>query len=114
MKVYAAPTEIALPEPDYSNYNHEVQLKREEDYKQAIKDLLLSQGFTGKHTGDILYIPMGDGAAEYMFADGKKSFLIHLPIGDAWDSRDVQFLPKKEVIRRLVSRKNMTKLFSLV
>ena len=114
MKVYTAPDTISPPEYDYNlKYDREKELKKEEDYKNAIKDWLLNQGFTGKLTGEIFCTPMGDGYAQYMFADGgRKSFLIHLNIGDAWDCRDVAFLPKKEVIRRMESRKGLAKLFS--
>jgi hypothetical protein len=47
-----------------------------------------------------------------MVMDGRAFGLIHLPYGDAYQSRDVGFLPKKEIIRRLGSSKKLAALFA--
>lgn len=42
---------------------------------------------------------------------GRGGVLIHLDYGDGYHSRDVEFLPKKEVIERIMQRERLTKLF---
>jgi hypothetical protein len=111
MKVYAAPEGIEC-NTDYKNYNFETEKAREAKYEADIKQWLLDEGYTGKHTGRIFHIPMGDGYARYMFADApRKSCLIHIATGDAWNCPEVQFLPKTEVIRRMDAEEEFRKLF---
>ena len=103
MKVYASPVPFA--EPDYRNYNREVEIKREKDHQDAIRAWLKTNGFTGKHSGEVYRTPIADGYAEYILADGPKSFLIHLPYGDAYNDPNIRFIPKKEIIRRIEADK---------
>lgn len=112
MKVYGLPDEVPFAEPDYKNYDPAKEEARENAHSEALKKWLISAGYTGKHTGEIFSEPMADGYANYMFADGKTSALIHLPYGDAWDNRNVQHLPKKEVLRRIAARKGLDSIFS--
>lgn len=101
MKVYSCPDEIKPPEYDFTNYDHAKTEAVEKAHAEALIAWLRANGYTGKNTGKILRVPYADGSAQYMFADGSKSCLINLPYGDAWDSPDVAFLPKKEVLRRI-------------
>lgn len=87
---------------------HAAQDQHKVDLVQTLKDL----GYSGKNTGRVLEMPVGDGAALYMLAEGPKSFLVHLPYGDAYHSPDVEFLPKSEVLRRIDSRDNIKAIFS--
>jgi hypothetical protein len=113
MKIYSCPKEIPAPEPDYSHYDAEKEDKAEADHLAALKAWLIKQGHTGKYTGEIYRDQVADGYAQYMVGDGKYGFfLIHLPYGDAYNSRDVQFLPKKEIIRRLEAEKKFAALFA--
>jgi hypothetical protein len=112
MKVYACPAEIPVPEVDYMNYNMEKEDKAQEKHQADLKAWLISKGYKGQHTGKVIYFGVADGHAHYMIADGKKSFLIHLPYGDNWHYQDVEFLPKKEIIRRLMQQEKMDSLFS--
>ncbi len=104
MKVYSCPDEVKPPVIDFKNYDLNKALAAEAAHSKALADWLRKNGYTGKHTGRILTVPFADGQAQYMFADGPRSCLIHLPYGDAWDSPDVAFLPKKEVLRRIELR----------
>lgn len=112
MKVYGIPDEVPFPEPDYANYNTEREQKREAEHRAALVEWLKKTGYTGPHTGEIVTFPVADGYAQYMLADGPKSFLLHLPYGDAWQYRDVGFLPKKEILKRIEQRKGMASLFA--
>lgn len=113
MKVCSPPASIKVPEPDYSgNFNWQDFDKLEEQFKVDCKNWLLANGYAGPNTGKTISFGVADGAAEYMYADGgRSSFLMHLPLGDAYQYRDVQFLPKAEILRRLVSEEKMAKLF---
>lgn len=111
MKVYSTP--VPFPEPDYANYDTDKELAREAEHQEAIKAWLVASGYDGPRTGQILREPWADGSANYMYADhGRRPFLIHLPYGDAWQSPNVQHLPKAEVLKRLDRGVAMAKLFS--
>lgn len=111
MKIYACPKECPAPTPDYSNYDHNKEIAAENKHMADLKAWLVRQGFTGKYTGEIYKDGVADGYALYMLADGPKSFLIHLPYGDAYQSRDAAFLPKKEIVRRIDADKRLNTLF---
>jgi hypothetical protein len=116
MKVYGLPKELeaTIPVNDYANESYDEWMENEAKHKKTIKAWLLTHGYKGKHTGKLLQMPIADGYAEYMLADGSPSMLLHLPYGDAWESPDVQFLPKKEVLRRIKGREDVAKMFGRV
>jgi hypothetical protein len=112
MKIFTLPKDVPAPKPDYSNYNHEKEQAAEEKHMADLKAWLIKAGYTGKYTGEIYSEGVADGSALYMVADGPKSCLIHLPYGDAYQSRDVGFLPKKEIIRRIEADKKFNAWFA--
>jgi len=112
MKIYSCPKEVPAPEPDYSNYDHAKVDADEQRHMDALKSWLIEKGYTGKYTGEIYKEGVADGYALYMVMDGRTFGLIHLPYGDAYQSRDVGFLPKKEIIRRLGSAKKFAALWN--
>ena len=102
MKVCRLPKEVPFPKPDYKNYDSVKEQAREEKHQESLVNWLLKNVFTGRLTGKIFRSPMADGYALYMFADGgEKSYLIHLPYGDAWHNKDVESLSVKEVRLRM-------------
>lgn len=112
MRIYTCPEEVPAPKPDYSNYDHAKTLADEAKHQADLKDWAKSAGYKGKYTGEIYREPVADGHAEYMVADGSKFCLIHLPYGDGYQSRNVGFLTKKEIIRRLGLDKKMKALWA--
>ncbi len=112
MKIYSCPAQVPAPKPDYANYNHAKELQREEEHQAKLKAFLLANGYPGKHTGAIYSEGVADGHALYMLADGPKSCLIHLPYGDGYQSRNAQFVPKSEVIRRIEGEKRFADLLA--
>ena len=112
MKVYILPKEVPAPKVDYENYDHAKVYGDEEKHMADLKAWLKKAGYTGKYTGEIYKQHVADGYALYMMADGSKSCLIHLPYGDAYDARDVGFLPKKEIIRRIEADKSFRALWN--
>lgn len=101
MKVYSCPAEVPAPKPDYENYDHKKEIAAEKKHQTNLKAWLIKFGYTGKYTGEIYSEGVADGYARYMVMDGPKSGLIHLPYGDGYHARDVEFIPKKEIIRRV-------------
>ena len=112
MKVYSCPKSCPAPELDFGNYDHAKQTAAEEEHQRDLVKWLVAHGYTGKHTGLIYTEGVADGCAEYMLADGSKSFLIHLPYGDGYQSRNVEFIPKREIIKRGIARDKLNKMFS--
>src|SRR3989304_3088397 len=101
MKIHCLPTEVPAPTPNYTNYDSVKEIAAENKHMADLKAWLKKVGYTGKYTGEIYKEQIADGYALYMVADGGRNFaLIHLPYGDGYDSRNVQFLPKKEIIAR--------------
>ena len=112
MKVCGVPKEVSFPEPDYSNFDFKKEQEREKLHKQDLKNWLQAQGYEGEHTGEVLSFPVADGHAQYMMADGgKKSLLIHLPYGDSYHYRDVEFLPRSEIVKRIGQEKGLQSIF---
>lgn len=113
MKVYALPNELmeTVPEHDYLNTNPEDWFAAEREHCEQICEWLRENGYRGKNTGRILQMPVADGYARYMVAEGSRSFLLYLPYGDGYDDPNVEFLPKKEVIKRIDERDRINKLF---
>jgi hypothetical protein len=112
MKVYTAPEEIPAPEIDFRNFDLKRMEAQESEHRAKLKEWLVSKGYTGERTGEVLSEPHADGHAQYMLGHaGRKSMLVHLPYGDAWHSPNVEHLPLKEVIARLDRSKALTALF---
>lgn len=106
MKVYATPDEVPTPQIDYSA-GPKAWRAQEKAHATQLADWLRRNGYTGKHTGRIASFGVADGAAQYMIADGPKSCLIHLEYVDAYQYRDVEYLPKAEVVRRSATIEEM-------
>jgi hypothetical protein len=111
MKIYSLPDELPAPQPDYSKYDYQKERAAEDKHIADLKAWLLNHGYDGKYTGEIYKEGVADGYALYMVADGRKFALIHLPYGDGYESRDVAYLPKREIIRRIEARKELRAMF---
>lgn len=115
MKVYAIPTAIPAPKPDYMNYDREKEAAAEAKHLVDLKAHLIEMGYTGKHTGEIVRYGVADGRAQYMLADGKgrygASCLFHLPYGDAYQYNGIQHFPKKAIVEQINREKSLAKLF---
>lgn len=112
MKVYSPPRDVPAPEVDYANFDLERLQKDEEEHGAKLKAWLEERGYDGPNTGRVLNVPIADGHASYMMAEGASdSFLVHLPYGDAYQSMDVQFLPKEEVVARLDAQDRLSEAF---
>jgi hypothetical protein len=112
MKIYATPEEVPTPEFDYSNYDAKKIEAQEDQHKADLKKWIISMGYDKPLTGEILREPVADGYAQYMVADGGRQWaLIHLEYGDAYHSRNVEFLTKAEVKKRIQAAKDIRAMF---
>ena len=115
MKVYALPEELPAPTVDYTNFDLKAANAAETDHTEKLKAFLVANGYPGENTGLIYSTGIADGFANYMIADKPRGgILIHLPYGDGWQSRDVEFLPKAEIIKRAKKQANRPKLCDLM
>lgn len=113
MKVFACPDEIKPPQIDYANFDRQKMLDDEEAHQVAIKAHMIAMGYNGPQTGKVISFSVADGSAQYMFADaGAKSVLIHLPYGDAYQYQDAEFLPRKEILKRIDQQATLNELFT--
>ena len=107
MKIYSCPKEVPAPAPNYEDYDCARAEADEAAHMEKLKAFLRKAGYKGKYTGEIYREGVADGYALYMVADGTPFGLVHLPYGDAYQARDVSWLPKKEIIRRLEADKKL-------
>lgn len=111
MKVFACPDAAPFAEPDYRGYNSAAEEQREKSHLVDLADWLRQNGWTGERTGEVLRIPMADGYARYMLADGNSPALVHLPYGDAYHAPLAERLRYDEVIVLLDQEKKIAELF---
>lgn len=116
MKVYSADESLQKPEIDYTNYDFKKTQAENDAYIERIKNWLINDmGYTGPNTGRMLETPFADGAALYMFAESenkRKSFLIHLDIGDGWHNPLVEGLTKKAVLDNIDRNERFKKMWN--
>ncbi len=99
MKVFSTP----IPAPKYDwQADYKELMRQESAHQEQVAAWLRCNGYGGPLTGKTVGFGVCDGTALYMYGDaGAKSILIHLPYGDAYQYRDIKFLPRKEIERRL-------------
>ena len=103
-KIYKIPDEIDEPAFDFANFDLSRHREKIEAYHAEVKAWLVEKGgATGPHTGRIYSEPVADGHASYMVMDGpgRKFALIHMGYDDGYQSRNVGFLPKSEILKRI-------------
>jgi len=118
MKVYALPTEVPAPTVDYMNFNLAQVQADEEAHKAAVKQHFIDLGYKGKNTGRIYRESVADGQALYMVVEAPrgtnakvKFFLVHLPYGDAYQSRTVGYMNKKGILEMIDHSDRLDALF---
>jgi hypothetical protein len=85
MKVYSPPVEIGEP-PALRGSLPDTQVA-EDAWLDGLRNWCKDRS---KHrlAGKMIYLPIADGAAQYMVLNG--TTLIHVPLGDAWHVPDYQ------------------------
>lgn len=110
MKVYAAPEGIQEPKWP-SPYSYEAMVAEEKRFEDECRKWLADNGYNGPNSGKIVRFGVADGYAAYMLAEGRRSFLMHMPFGDAYQYRDVEFLPKAEILKRIKQEEGLKAIF---
>lgn len=120
MNVYGLPE--CLPAPDLmamegGSFSDRMDAweAAEQAHKAAlIAWLKLEGGATGPNTGKEYRTPVADGHACYMFADvpNGESFLVHLPYGDGWQARDIEFIPEPVILERITQQERIDAMFA--
>lgn len=115
MKVYSSP--IPLAPPDWSAPGGFAEKLKaieaaEATHLEATRQWLKDHGYAGPNSGKLVRFPAADGYAQYLLAEGRSSFLIHLPYGDGYQYGDVKFLPKREILKRIEQQERAETLFS--
>ena len=113
-KIYGPPASIARPTFDFTNFDLDRHQEKINAYHAEIKDWLVKEGgATGPHTGRIYSEPVADGRASYMVMDGpvRKFALVHMDYDDGYQSQNVEFLPKSEIISRIDKSERLAELF---
>ena len=113
MAVYDAPSEITIPELDFSDidaYN-----KACSKFEQDLKDWCIKRANKADadttNIGEIIRFPVADGYALYMVAALKPIQLIHIPTWDAWEFQYANRLTKQDILDKIDQQKKLTKLF---
>lgn len=114
MKVCGLPPECPWIKPDYSvkGFDWDGEMKRESEHSERLATWIRKSNWNGPYSGGIVSFGVADGSALYMLADGKHSYLFHLPYGDGYQYRDIKFLPKTEIVRRLKQQDHLKKIFN--
>ena len=108
-RVYSPPTNISVPELNFSNVQ---EYQRESgEYLQKLKDHLVARNPNGKNVGEIIKFPVADGYAEYMVASMKPLELVHIPLWDAWEYRHVERLTVQDVTEQIEHNATIASLF---
>ena len=119
MKVYSVPAGVKVPDfmdaMTNGRYDMDKDNKQTQQFLDDVKAKLLSMGFNGPLTGEVVRYQIADGYAQYMVADApRQSCLIHLPLGDAWSlpAWQTNGITKKVLKEQLAADKRLAALFA--
>ncbi len=94
-------------------FNYKTWREDEKKYREEVRAFCIKHS-KGKNVGETIRFQHADGYAEYMVFSMKPLKLIHLNVGDAWDSPYAELVtPKKvdEMIEGEIKLKSITKKF---
>lgn len=113
MRVYTIPPSVKDEVPDWTDSLEKYEADIE-TFHALVAKTLRESSYTGLRTGNIYSAPAADGYAVYMVAQKPTGTiaLVHMPYGDAYESRDVEFLSGKEILRRIDARAELKAIFS--
>lgn len=112
--VFAPPAHIPLPVADYKNYDHVIEMEKEDDYVKQLAAYLRTRKPGKRLVGEIIRHQVADGYAQYMISSENPFQLVHLPLGDGYSAgaiweRGIRLTDAKNMIER---DKAMAALFS--
>lgn len=105
-KIFKAPLHIKEP-----SFNRKTWREDEQKYMKELREFCTDRS-TGKYVGKELRIQHADSYAQYMVLSEKPMALIHIPLGDAWDSPLADGLTTKKIKEMIDQDEKMKALFS--
>ena len=109
--IYSAPKEIQLPAFNFRDI--EAWRKSEAEYIEKVKEFCKKHSKDkSEYVGEMISFPHADGKAFYMVFSLKPLRLVHIPIGDAWESPYADLLNKQRVIEMIEADRKMAQLFN--
>lgn len=109
-KVFALAKQFEAPELTIP-YNHKEEEAKEEKFLKQVKAWAKDRNPTDEYAGEEYSIQHADGYARYLVLSSKPVQLMHLPLGDAWDSPWADRVTKKDIIQDVERWKNVTPIF---
>lgn len=102
-KVYSLPEELEkeLPVVDFSNYDREVEQAKEKAFLEKAKTWAKEYAPKDALAGEEYRISHADGYARYLVASSSPVVLLHLPLGDAWDSPWADRVKKSDILAHI-------------
>lgn len=107
-KVFNPPSSIPQPEFDFKEFNN--YLKGCDEYRAKLK-AYVTERKKGQYIGEIITFNVADGYAEYMVASLSPVELIHIPLGDAWQSENAHLMTAKAIKEKIEQQKKLAKIF---
>lgn len=113
-KVFSPPKSITVPAFDIRDIKGSQE--KEKQFIDQVKAWCKGHSKdkeNASYVGEVFRIPMADGNALYAVYSLKPVELIHLPVGDAWDSKWANRANAKEIRQQIDGAKHIEKLFAL-
>lgn len=114
--IYSAPKEIKVPEFNWKDL--EQYRKDQEQYLTEMKTFIKTKlshlekvEANKEFVGESILIPHADGHAHYMVVSVKPPIMVHIPLGDCWDSPHAGLYTSKAIKDSINSRRKMDQLF---
>ena len=108
-KIFAAPFE--KPVCSFRDMKKSREIEKEFIEKVQEFSKIGSKTPNDKYVGKTIKFPHADGYAVYVVLSTKPLELIHLPIGDSWDSPYADLLTRKRMMEMVDSDEKMNELF---
>lgn len=113
--VYNPPAEIKVPcisKFIKDGFDRKAYFEAQEAYIEEIRVYLRALGWSVKpNFGEVITYPIADGCAQYMVIDSKAAKLMHLPLGDAYESEVAHLSKSKDILSAIQRRKSLEELF---
>lgn len=112
-QIYSPPEDFPQPpEIDYQNYDSVAHQNAENEWLEQLSEYCRENGL-GKYAGKIVRDGVADGYAMYMIFALRPLILIHIPLGDAWQSRWAHRWTSSDVRQMADQYERIQKMFSM-
>ena len=100
IKICSLPAEVPF-ENSWDNWQ-----EHEAKHTKELTEWARNHGYDGKNTGRIYREPAADGYAQYMMMEptrgkGKPTVMVHLPYGDGYEGRAIQYMGKRDILAEI-------------